>query len=254
MALYNVGLGAVVGGIGAIINKTKTEKTAHVFVKGFAKGALGGFLVYESKSLIRNIEKHQKLEYSWPAKIVNAAGTSIIEGAALNNRFLSTWHLHIGFNRLELKSSDTWKLRYKVMPVSFVYTSYAAFGNKFEWENTLRAGEIMFSNASMSDGGFNYANVFVYNSSLPYYKAIIAHEIIHTYQYYDFNFVNAFIHKPISRLEGNSDFLKRLEPILYYDLQNPVFRVFYNLEGTDNVNFHDNFFEYEAGLWSNTLQ
>ena len=47
-----------------------------------AQGALGGYLVYESKNLLRKITLEKELAYSWPAKLVNSAGISIIENAA----------------------------------------------------------------------------------------------------------------------------------------------------------------------------
>ena len=82
MALYNIGLGSFVGGIGAVINKKPNEKTGKVFLKGFLQGGLGGYLVYESKNFILKIPANNKLEYAWGAKFINSMGSSIIENAS----------------------------------------------------------------------------------------------------------------------------------------------------------------------------
>ncbi len=41
MALYNIGLGGIVGGIGASLNKKKEESFGKTFLAGFLKGGIG---------------------------------------------------------------------------------------------------------------------------------------------------------------------------------------------------------------------
>lgn len=74
MAFYNIGLGSVFSGVGALINKKPNERWEKVLLKAMGQGALGGYLIYESKNLIGNINDKQKWEYSWYGKIVNSAG------------------------------------------------------------------------------------------------------------------------------------------------------------------------------------
>ncbi|PKP25858.1 MAG: hypothetical protein CVU03_05865 [Bacteroidetes bacterium HGW-Bacteroidetes-2] len=78
IALYNIGLGSVFGGIGAVINKNPEDKIGEIFLNGFWKGAIGGYLIYESKNLVGKIPEKGHWEYSWAAKMVNSAGTSIV--------------------------------------------------------------------------------------------------------------------------------------------------------------------------------
>tara|TARA_R110000744_G_scaffold256465_1_gene371939 strand:+ start:10484 stop:11341 length:858 start_codon:yes stop_codon:yes gene_type:complete len=259
MAIYNIGLGGIVSGIGAVINKDPNDKLTKSFLKGFSKGAIGGYIVYESKNLIGKIERERKLEYGWAAKIVNSTGTSIIEGASLNNDFLSSWHLNIGFNRFELLTKDKWRVKYRIMPISFILTAYAAIGNKFEISNSLRSGELLFSNSKVSlnsieSRGINYGNVIVYNSSEAEYLATISHEIIHTFQYYDFNFVNTYFKSSFEKWQENSRFFRKSSKFLYYDFNGPFLGLLYQLENIERDNFYDNFFENEAAFWSNTLR
>ena len=50
-AVYNVVIGSVIGGIGSIINKKKDENALERFAKGSVQGALGGYVVFESKRI-----------------------------------------------------------------------------------------------------------------------------------------------------------------------------------------------------------
>ncbi len=55
--LFNIGFGGVVAGVGAVINKTPNQKTGKQFLKGFSQGALGGYLLFESKRMIGRFAK-----------------------------------------------------------------------------------------------------------------------------------------------------------------------------------------------------
>ncbi|MUU78525.1 hypothetical protein [Winogradskyella endarachnes] len=77
--------------------------------------------------------------------MVNSAGTSIKENAALNKNFYDRWHLNIGFSRLEFNTKDKFSVKYKLMPVAFVYNVYALFRYKFELKHSLRVGEFVYS-------------------------------------------------------------------------------------------------------------
>lgn len=253
MALYNIGLGSFVGGIGAVINKNPNEKTGKVFLKGFLQGGLGGYLVYESKNFILKIPDNNKLEYAWGAKLINSMGSSIIENASLNQDFWDVWHLNIGFNRIEVHTKNKIKVKYKVMPVALLLTGIYAYGNKFELDKSLKTGEVIFSvSDNFEHAGATWGKLILINESRLNDFDIIAHEIIHSYQYEDFNFINSFIYKPRFELLNKSKFGQRLNKYLYFDLQAPIFGGLYLLEN-GGKNYYDNFFEYEAGFFSNTL-
>jgi hypothetical protein len=253
MALYNVGLGSFVGGIGAVINKKTNEKTGKGFLKGFLQGGLGGYLVYESKNFILKIPENNKLEYAWGAKFINSMGSSIIENASLNQNFWDVWHLNIGFNRIEVHTKNKIKFKYKVMPVSLLLTGIYAYGNKFELEKSLKTGEMIFSvSDNFEHAGATWGKLILIDKSRLDNFDIIAHEIVHSYQYEDFNFVNTFINKPKLDLLNKSKFGKKLNKYFYFDLQAPIFGGLYLLEDGGN-RYYDNFFEYEAAIFSNTL-
>lgn len=254
IALYNISLGSFVGGIGAVINKKTNEKTGKVFLKGFLQGAAGGYLVYESKNFISNIPKYDKLEYAWGAKVINSMGVSIIENASLNRDFWEQWNINIGFNRIEFHTQDKFKVKYKIMPVALILTGIFAYGNKFEFEKTIKTGEIIFSRINNNEIlGTNYGKLILIDRNNLNQSGTIAHEIIHSYQYDDYNFFNSFINKPLNDLFTKSKTLNYLNKFMYFDLQGPLLRGLYLIEEDQN-NYYNNFFEYEAAFFSNTLR
>jgi hypothetical protein len=255
-AVYNTALGSVVGGIGAVINKKKDEKFGRVLVKGLWQGAMGGVVVHTSKLLVGEIGRQDSYTFSWYGKVANSVGNSIIENASLNRNFYEQFNMNIGFNRVEFHLNDGFKVNYKVMPVSFINTIGIAFKAKFEWQKSLQTGEMVFS-GSMSDftdrnyDGVTFGNVVVMDSKYVNDKYLYAHEFIHVYQYYDFNFVNTFLEKPVYKLTDR--WFGKANKFIYYDLQRPVFALFYSLEYEEDYNkYYDNFFEREAAVYSNT--
>ena len=255
MALYNIGLGSISSGIGAVINKEEDEKWLKVLLRGMGQGALGGYIIYESKNLVGKIEKENKWQYGWYAKFVNSAGTSIVENAASNRDFWEQWNINFGFNRFEFHINNGFKFKYKILPVSFLLTS-AAFITpeaKFEFKRTIQTGEFIFSNNNPKyQSAATFGNLFVIKEERLNDHKLIAHEIIHIYQYYDYNFVNTFFNKQKDAWIENSNLYKKLDKLLYFDWQAPVYGGLYLLENRKGAFTNSNFFEYEAGFYSRT--
>jgi hypothetical protein len=250
MAIYNIGINAVFSGVGSLINKKPNEKWGETFLKGMGQGALGGYLIYESKNLIGEITNKKAWEYGWYAKIVNSAGTSIVENASSNRNFWEKWHLNIGFNRIEFYTKDKFKIKYKIMPISLALTVRTAIRNKFELKRTLQTGEFIFSNNDIKERGITYATaILINNRSIDSYD-LYSHEIIHVYQYYDFNFINTFLNKPFKKWEQKSNIFKTFSSIFYLDAQQPIFKGLYFLGNINKKCHYDNFFENEANFFS----
>lgn len=252
MALYNIGINSVFSGIGSLINKKPNEKWHKVLLKGMGQGALGGYLIYESKNLIGDINNKKAWEYGWYGKIVNSAGTSIVENAASNRNFWEKWHLNFGFNRVEFYTKDKFKVKYKIMPISLALTISTAIGNKFELERTLQTGEIIFSNNGIGNRGVTYGNIILVDKSAINSYDLYSHEIIHIYQYYDFNFINSYLNKPMNKWREKSKTFNSINNIFYLDMQAPILRGLYLLENLNRNCYYDNFFENEAGFYSKT--
>ncbi len=264
-ASYNIGVGAIFSGIGAAINKEKHQPLGKVFLKGMAQGALGGYLVYESKNLISRIAKHEKLEYAWPAKLVNSAGLSVIENAASNRNFWEQYNLNIGFNRIEYHTTDNFQVKYRIMPAAMLLTASMAVGNKMEWGRSLRSGEVIFSDAELRSREFNTSvagvasgtSTIIRKDYLENYNTI-AHEFIHIYQYYDFNVFNAFVNIPLNRLNESSGFFQAMDRIFHYDFQHPFKAGLSKAQNWNLENLGDryerNIFEIEADYYADKFQ
>lgn len=246
--LANVGLGAFVGVTGAIINKKPEEKTGKVILKGLYQGALGGYLVFESKRLVDKFTETENYAYVWPSKLVNSAGASIIENAALNTNFWEVWHLNIGFNRLQFYTKDKFRVDYRIMPFSLGATLYGFTQGSLDFSTSLKTGNFVFesnnlNNISNNTLGLAVANVILYvkNDILPTH-IIVGHEIIHAYQYESFSGFNSFINKPIQTLKDKSNFINNYHKVFYTDFNFLTYGGLYLL----NSNQRTNIFEREA--------
>lgn len=255
LGIYNVGLGGIGSGIGAMINKKPNEKLITVFCKGFLKGALGGTFVYGSKKLVQNIYKENKIEYNWPAKILNSLGTSMIENASSNRTLLEQIHFNLGFNRFEFYTKDKFKVKYKIMPGALALTVFCAINNKPEWGLMLRSGEVIFStnddmNLNKNSNGRALVTSVIIRESKINDLSVIAHEFIHIYQYHDYNFVNPYFNDLVNKYDTNEGILKPRSSILYWDFNLIVLAGLYQIENINQLNYYDNFFEYEAEFYS----
>ena len=203
--------------------------------------------------MVSKIESRRSWEYSWYAKIINSAGTSIIENAASNRNFYDLWHINIGFNRFEIDTRNEFRLNYKLMPVSFILTAYSAINYKFEPKTTLKTGEFVFLSCNTDFFGLALGNVIIMKEININEFETFSHELIHAYQYYDYNIFNSYFIKPLNKLNFKSVTFKNLSKYLYYDFQGAVLRPLYLLENQNRNCFYDNFFENEAGFYSNTI-
>lgn len=249
--LYNIGIGSVLGGIGALINKKSSESTSKTFLKGLTQGALGGYMVFESKRLLRDLANEGDYSYVWPSKLVNSAGTSIIENAAANRNFWERWHLHLGFNRIEISTKDQWKLKYRILPASFATTLYFFTNSRFNLHKSLQLGTVVFSKEEISiredmqARGAAATNVIVLRDDLSSVRTE-AHELVHTYQYESFSGINSFLEKPSYELQQESSFFKAYSRIFHTDFNAALTSGLYSIENLMNREHRDNLFEKEA--------
>lgn len=245
--LFNIGFGGFVGGIGAIINKKPNEKTGRVFLKGFGKGALGGYLLFESKRLVGKFAKTNNYGYVWPSKIINSAGISIIENAAANRNLWEQWHINFGFNRLEFYTKDKFKMSYRIMPFALGNTVYGFTKGKLDINKSLKIGSFVFVTDNIIKlRGFQ--GIAISNSILLLKNTrsnIISHEIIHVYQYESFSSLNPYLNKPIAKLNKNKWF-NLYNKIFYTDFNYLTFQGLYSI----NKDHKTNFFENEARFYS----
>jgi hypothetical protein len=255
--IYNISFGGLVGGIGAIINKKTNEKTGKVFIKGFYQGALGGYLIFESKRLITQLAKTKNYAYAWPSKLVNSVGVSIIENSAANRSIFDQLHLNIGFNRLEFHTKDAFSMRYRIMPFALGNAIFGFAKGKLDLDVSLKLGNLVFSvdkinshlnSEFFSVEGYTISNSIVYlkNNVLFSKEEILSHEIIHVYQYEVFSGFNLFLNKPLNNWLGNYKWYNTYNKLFYTDFNYLIFQGLYSL----NKNADTNFFEKEARYYT----
>lgn len=248
--LFNIGFGGLVSGLGAVINKKQNEKTGKVFLKGFGQGALGGYLIFESKRLVGEFGKTGDYGYIWPSKLINSAGTSIIENAAANRDFWDRWHLNIGFNRIEFYTKDKFKVSYRIMPFALSSTIYGFTQGELDFNKSIKVGSFVFFTDDINNSGdftgATYSNsILIEKKALNNLNGVLPHEIIHVYQYESFSGLNSYLNKPITKLTKNKWF-RTYNKIFYTDFNYLTFRGLYNL----NTNHGSNFFENEARFYT----
>lgn len=220
--VFNIGFGALSGGLGAIINKKSNEKTGKVFLKGLAQGALGGYLLFESKRLVNTFYRTEDYIYVWPSKLVNSAATSIMENAAANRNFWERWHINIGFNRFEFYTKDKFKMTYRIMPFALGSTIYGFTQGKLAIYSSLKTGTFVFAAENLNENngpeGIAAANIIIYQKNSEFLKSsIIAHELIHNYQYESFSVLNTYINKSVLYLESKKNVFEKYNKLFYTD-------------------------------------
>ncbi|MBI2257879.1 MAG: hypothetical protein HYU67_03160 [Flavobacteriia bacterium] len=257
-AMYNIGIGALIGGVGALINKNPEQNWSKVLLKGISQGALGGYLSFESKRIIRYAEPKKDYTLIWSSKILNACGTSIKDNAASNQDFWTKGHINIGFSRIEFSYLKKLKINYKIMPVALFNTIWIASQSKFEFKSSIKTGQIIFSNNKLSF--FNSSAIATtFPGSIVLLEPIktdfktISHEIIHIYQANDFSPFDSFFNKPLKYINTKSNFLYQLNKFIYYDFRYLPEVLLYNFEMNRAKYYYDNKFEKEAGFYSNSF-
>lgn len=249
--VYNVAFGSLSSGIGSVINKPKNSDWKKYFLKGVWQGAIGGFLNYSGKKTLYLINKKNEPGFGWPAKILHAAGTSIIENAALNEPFLQNWNIDIGPVRFDYSVNHEIKFRARFLPISIYAFYYGNKYGKFDFKTTIKTGNMAFKNPVSLDvdgnnyDGYSFSRAFIIlDEDYVNKNKILSHELTHLFQYRDFLVLNTWL-KPLEKKVKSKSIKKIFTNYIYLDI--PYFWPIYQLEGMpNNNNYFKNFFEFEA--------
>lgn len=246
---YNVAFGGLTSGVGAIINRKEQENWKKSFVRGFWQGSIGGFLNYSAKKSIYLINEKQSIQYAVPSKILSSAGNSIVQNAALNEPFLKNWNFDYSFFRFDFSLGAERNFKVRMLPLSFIATAIALPQGKLDIKTTLFTGVMAFKSKDLIStvngphDGINYGRAFIYvDDSIGYH--IIAHELIHEYQYREHLVFNSYLKKEVSKIK-ETRFEKILTAYIYPDI--PYFIGFYMLESVEpGRRYYRNYYEFEA--------
>lgn len=207
-AAYNTISAGFISGIGACLNKKNNTSYFNTFKKGFLKGCVGGTIISASK---------QSLQYDkyWISRIGNSIGSSIVDNAIHNRKIFSEINIQFYLGYIQLKNR---KFDYSIDVITTVSALSMSFVNEFDLNSTLKTGSFIFINNKNKDLGKSFGNCLfyankniIYESYTPsndymihnYYTKslkceIIKHEIMHTFQYSNFNFYSISKNKHIN--------------------------------------------------------
>jgi hypothetical protein len=252
LLVYNVGLGAITSGIGAVINKPKHTNWKKYFIKGCWQGSIGGLVNYTSKKALYLVNKKNEPLYSWPAKLLHAAGLSIIENASLNEPFLQNWNIDYGPVRLDFSINGKRKTRVRFIPETTIAgIIYASKKGRFNLGRTLSTGNLVFvskddyiSNNGVYTPGSSFGRAIVLSRFGNMSNEVIAHEIVHQFQSGDFQVLNTWL-KPFEKKIKSKTLQTIYTRYVYFNI--PWFWPVYEAAGRyDNPHYYKNFFEFEA--------
>lgn len=256
--VYNVGFGGLTSGIGAVINKPKGANWKKHFVKGFWQGSIGGLINYSSKKTLYLHNLNQNKAFFWPAKILNSAGTSIMQNASLNQPFLEYWNIDYGLVRFDFAIHNKKHFRVRLLPAGIYATIAASRLGKFDLENTLITGQIIFSSKDyirLQNGftttGTSYGRALAFTNNKQIYPnvyRILGHEIIHQFQYNDYQIFTTWL-EPLGQKIKSKTVKNIFTKYIYPDI--PFTLISYNLAGHyANPHYFKNFYEFEAERFS----
>lgn len=229
---YNVLFGTVLV-LGDAILKDKKITLKNIF-----KGALGGFTIYAGKKSII-LHTNHNVPGIVP-KSIHSLGYSMIDNTMNKRKLFQRFTTEIGFVRIELERN---KSRLRLNPFALFAFGSRLFeeSNRFNLKETLKAGTPMFYNREEKGQITNRVNSIAYyqtylnNDTLQ--RAIISHELIHSFQNFEYTLTNNLISKQVQK--------KLNWKFIYFD-QRFVFRSLYNAEKLKNEYRFSNFFEFEA--------
>ena len=244
-------MGGITTGIGAAINKQKTEKVLPAFFRGFKTGCVGGAFLYGGKKITYLINKQDNLIWGWPSKLVHSYGASIMESAAKNDKNpFSKLSFPVGFLRVNFSFNKKIKTNVQLQPGSLACFIVNASYWKFKATESLLIGTPVFvSNSPFilnKGGGTAIINTFTYSELFTAENnKIIAHEHLHILQEREFLVINDWFNKPKNRMvDKMSPATKKITKHLYLDI--PYNYFFYVMMQQKPNCYFKNYFEFEA--------
>ena len=249
--VYNMGVGALAGGVGAWVNKEKEQKWHRVFFKGMAQGLLGGYLMHQGKNLTYQIYAQERYAYAWPAHLVHAAGASIVQNAASNRNFWKHWHINLWLLRLDYDLPDR-RFQARVFPSGIYGVLDLRKEGRLNLSKSLKTGFIFLDAEGTDYKGFASVTTMTVGVNSAVYPGYLykvgAHEVMHLLQYEGFVYINPPFNKVDAKWKEDFVWYKALSRFIYFDFNGLYFLAVYDWIGGGKYRpcYFDNFFEKEA--------
>ncbi|GAB5527638.1 MAG: hypothetical protein Roseis2KO_55100 [Roseivirga sp.] len=254
MALYNVGLNGLIGGLGSLINQKDRDADFETFARGFYKGAAGGYLSHIGFTMTHRISKKENIAFAWPARLVNSLGSSMVQNAAENRKMFERLHFNLLLTRLEYNTQQR-KFKIRLFTSSLYGLAVVGRGARFDLGKTLKSGIFYFESEGRFSSSLGSGRATGQVSSIGMradltgseFYDVFAEEVAHIIQYDRKVGGNAFAQGWDANLKESSQFYRGLAKYVYFDLNGPIFWLAYKIE--DSTQCH--FFEQEAVNYAN---
>lgn len=256
LTVYNIGVNSLIGGFGRLLHKPKDTPGHKAFLEGLYQGALGGSLNHLGLHLTHQIAKRRNITLAWPARLVNALGSSLIQNTAEGRRLFERLHFNLFLTRLEYYPYQK-KFRARIFTSSIYSAIYVGVQGRLSIGKSLQTGILYFeSSGKFSSAAPRPSEAVAFTNSIgmgklepgQYYYDIYAHEVAHILQYDRFVGANALFYQVDQKLKEKARWYKQLAQVFYFDLNGPLFFVLYKLAGSTH---NCNLFEQEAENYSN---
>jgi len=215
-AVTNTVTSGVITGVGAMVNKKKTDKRTYgkVFVNAFWKGCVGGAVCQSSKYIAQQISVRDNLLWGWPTNLVSSLGASIMENTQEGRGMFQGYNINIYGAYLCISKNGVNPRIDVLTAISYIY--FPLFKNShINILTSLKTGyPIFFSTTeNPNDLGVNFGgsisvttcNDFVHYTKIenltishkfkPNFNSILTHEVIHSVQFNqtNINYKNKYI-------------------------------------------------------------
>ncbi len=257
----------VTGGIGGLLQRPEDMRPGKAFLRGFGVGAAGGLLQQSGMAMSKAIYTREQLAYAWPATLVHAAGTSLVENATLGRAPLSHWHLNLYFTRLDYDLLER-RFRARLLASSVVGAIVIGREARLNLGRSLATGTLYHDSRGLKNrrsvGNFTFlgrayaTSVATDESGLPgsqFYETS-AHEHVHVLQYNGLVQVNAYLTPAFRRAQENWKPLGTAARFVYLDLNGLTLLCLYHgvFGGPNQACYYDNRLERMAEHYSNGVR
>ena len=255
LAAYNVAYGAVVGGVGALVNG-REDPPLWRLARGAGRGALGGTALYAGKLTAGQVSASESFAWAWPAVLLHSAGTSVVENAAHDRPPLDRLTTRLGFIRLDVRPSSG-DVQARLLPVSAAVFASVLVGDNGDLDlgRSLAFGTPVFVGegsrtapvfGGQADGYGGFGTVYLNRDNDDFY-GLAAHELIHVLQHREGALTSA-LYGPLDEPLRQSGAYRTLARWVYLDEPVLPLAVYYLVAGGPQSSecYFNNWFEREA--------
>lgn len=259
LVAYNVALGAVAGGLGALVNGDR-DRALRRFARGAGWGAAGGTVSYLGKWQAGEIAANESLARALPARLVHDAGVSVIENASHDRHPLDRFATHLGVVRLDVRPRSG-AVRARLLPFNALAVGYLLasgdqdldFGRSLVYGGPVfTADEVRVPTVGDEDRQFNgyafFGSVVLQRQPDGVAYDVAAHELVHVMQFNEMTRIEAAFRAPLDARLRRSESYRSVARWVYLD--SPALNVlaYFAVEGGTRESrcYYDNWLEREA--------